>query len=75
MATVPIIDQLYNLPFLESDAATSFLDKADTFLMFVLIWPLIAVAILTFGWIEDIAAKRRPRLWPNGGVVGSRRRG
>lgn len=76
MATVPIIDQLYNLPFMGSDAATSFLDKADTFLMFVLIWPLIAVAILAFGWIEDIAAKRRPRLWPNGvSGGGSRRRG
>ncbi|MEV6544930.1 acyltransferase [Streptomyces sp. NPDC051665] len=76
MATVPIIDQLYNLPFMESDAATSFLDKADTFLMFLLIWPLIAVAILAFGWIEDIAAKRSPRLWPNGVSGGrSRRRG
>jgi hypothetical protein len=76
MATVPVIDQLYNLSFMESDTATSFLDKADTFLMFVLIWPLIALAILAFGWIEDIAAKRRPRLWPNGVSGGkSRRRG
>ncbi|MFJ5302120.1 acyltransferase [Streptomyces sp. NPDC088350] len=78
MATVPIIDQLYNLPFMESDSATALLDKADTFLMFLLIWPLIAVAILAFGWIEDIAAKRRPRLWPNGvggGGSRSRRRG
>ncbi|WP_405860211.1 acyltransferase [Streptomyces sp. NBC_01515] len=74
MATVPIIDQLYNLPFMESDAATSLLDKADTFLMFLLIWPLIAVAILAFGWIEDIAAKRSPRLWPNGVVRGRSRR-
>jgi hypothetical protein len=64
------------LPFLESEAATSLLDKADTFLMFLLIWPLIAVAILAFGWIEDIAAKRGPRLWPNGvGGGRSRRRG
>nr|WSY54511.1 acyltransferase [Streptomyces sp. NBC_00886] len=78
MATVPIIDQLYNLPFMESDSATALLDKADTFLMFILIWPLIALAILAFGWIEDIAAKRGPRLWPNGvsgGGSRSRRRG
>jgi peptidoglycan/LPS O-acetylase OafA/YrhL len=76
MATVPIIDQLYNLPFMESDTATSWLDKSDTFLMFLLIWPLIAVAILAFGWIEDLAAKRRPRLWPDGASSGgSRRRG
>jgi len=74
MATVPIIDQLYNLPFMESDSATALLDKADTFLMFLLIWPLIAVAILAFGWIEDIAAKRSPRLWPNGVVRGRSRR-
>ncbi|WP_427922114.1 acyltransferase family protein [Streptomyces sp. cg40] len=74
MATVPIIDQLYNLPFMESDSATALLDKADTFLMFLLIWPLIAVAILAFGWIEDIAAKRGPRLWPNGVGGGKRNR-
>lgn len=76
MATVPILDQLYNLPFMQSEGATAFLDKADTFLMFLLIWPLIAVAILAFGWIEDIAAKRGPRLWPDGGSRGrARRRG
>ncbi|MFD4557149.1 acyltransferase [Streptomyces sp. NPDC058469] len=76
MATVPILDQLYNLPFMENDTATAFLDKADTFLMFLLIWPLIALAILAFGWIEDIAAKRGPRLWPDGGSRGrARRRG
>jgi hypothetical protein len=25
---------------------------------------LTAVAVLAFGWLEDVAAKRRPRLWP-----------
>jgi hypothetical protein len=34
--------------------------------MFVLTWPLIGLAVLGTGWIEDLAAKRRPRLWPNG---------
>jgi hypothetical protein len=38
--------------------------------MFFLVWPLIGLAILAFGWIEDLAAKRGPRLWPDG----SRRR-
>jgi hypothetical protein len=28
--------------------------------------PLIAMAVLTFGWIEDVAARRRPRLFPIG---------
>ncbi|MFE6808405.1 hypothetical protein [Streptomyces sp. NPDC057681] len=34
--------------------------------MFVPTWPLSALAVLGTGWIEDLAAKRRPRLWPNG---------
>ncbi|MFC3743489.1 acyltransferase family protein [Paractinoplanes deccanensis] len=25
---------------------------------------LTALAVLAFGWVEDLAAKRRPRLWP-----------
>jgi peptidoglycan/LPS O-acetylase OafA/YrhL len=25
---------------------------------------LTAVAVLAFGWVEDLAARRRPRLWP-----------
>ncbi|TCR15745.1 acyltransferase [Streptomyces sp. BK205] len=66
MATVPIIDQAYNLPFLQSDRAVAALDATDMLWMFVLVWPLIGVAIVAFGWIEDLAAKRRPRLWPNG---------
>lgn len=76
MATVPIIDQAYKLSFMQSDSATAALDSSYTFLMFVLIWPLVALAILAFGWIEDLAAKRRPRLWPNGvHSGGSRRKG
>ncbi|MFF3447109.1 acyltransferase [Streptomyces sp. NPDC002667] len=66
MATVPILDQLYNLPFMGSDAATAALDATYTLWMFVLVWPLIGLTILAFGWIEDIAARRSPRLWPNG---------
>ncbi|MET7985357.1 acyltransferase family protein [Streptomyces sp. NPDC005281] len=66
MATVPILDQLYNLPFMENDRATAALDSTYTLWMFVLVWPLIGLTILAFGWIEDIAAKRSPRLWPNG---------
>lgn len=39
----------------------------------LLTWALIAVCILLSGWAEDLAARRRPRLWPSGG--GSRGRG
>ncbi|WP_406157973.1 acyltransferase [Streptomyces sp. NBC_00882] len=66
MATVPIIDLAYRLPFMQSDRAVAALDATDMLWMFFLVWPLIGLAILAFGWIEDLAAKRRPRLWPNG---------
>ncbi|MFE0508476.1 acyltransferase [Streptomyces sp. NPDC058964] len=74
MATVPIIDQAYNLPFMQSDRAVSALDTTYMLWMFFLVWPLIGLTILAFGWIEDIAAKRSPRLWPNGVKKGARRR-
>ncbi|NUV58221.1 acyltransferase [Streptomyces sp. CAI-85] len=66
VATVPLIDLLYRLPFMQSRGAESFLDATDDWWMFALVWPLIGVMILTTGWVEDIAAKRRPRLWPDG---------
>ncbi|MGW1804739.1 acyltransferase family protein [Streptomyces sp. NPDC002078] len=66
VATAPIIDQAYRLPFLQSDSATAALDRTYTLWMFVLVWPLIAVTTLVFGAIEDAAANRTPRLWPNG---------
>lgn len=66
MATVPIIDLAYRLPFMQSDRAVAALDATDTVWMFFLVWPLIGLAILAFGWIEDLAAKRGPRVWPNG---------
>ncbi|MFI7540473.1 acyltransferase family protein [Actinoplanes sp. NPDC049599] len=28
---------------------------------------LTAAAVLAFGWVEDLAARRRPALWPTGG--------
>ncbi|MER5910753.1 acyltransferase [Streptomyces sp. NPDC001982] len=74
MATVPIIDQAYNLPFMENDRATAALDSTYMLWMFFLVWPLIGLTIVVFGWIEDIAAKRSPRLWPNGVKRGGGRR-
>ncbi|MEV7737181.1 acyltransferase [Streptomyces sp. NPDC088921] len=70
MATVPIIDLAYRLPFMQSDRAVAALDATDMLWMFFLVWPLIGLAILAVGWIEDLAAKRRPRLWPNGSRPG-----
>lgn len=74
MATVPIIDQVYNLPFMQSDRAVGALDSTHMIWMFLLVRPLIGLTILALGWIEDIAAKRSPRLWPNGVRRGGSRR-
>ncbi|MEU3838863.1 acyltransferase [Streptomyces sp. NPDC028635] len=32
----------------------------------VVTWLLIGSCIVWFGWMEDVAAKRRPQLWPDG---------
>lgn len=64
--TVPLLDQAYELPFLRSEGASSLLDRTYGLWMSVLVWPLIAAVVLAFGWIEDLAARRRPRLWPTG---------
>ncbi|GGN38620.1 acyltransferase family protein [Streptomyces fuscichromogenes] len=74
MATVPIIDLAYDLPFMASDRAAGLLDSTYGFWMFVLVWPLIAAMVTAFGWVEDAAAGRRPRLWPNGSRRGRARR-
>jgi hypothetical protein len=51
---------------MQSDSAVAALDSSYMVWMFLLVWPLIGLTILAFGWIEDIAAKRSPRLWPDG---------
>ncbi|MET9129263.1 acyltransferase family protein [Streptomyces antibioticus] len=30
------------------------------------VWLLTALCVVAFGWVEDLAARRRPRLWPDG---------
>ncbi|MFB7269918.1 acyltransferase [Streptomyces sp. NPDC056244] len=71
MATFPLIDQLWLIPGI--DAYSAQLDASYEALSLVLIWPLLGLLILAIGWVEDVAAKRRPRLWPNG--AGARARG
>ncbi|MER7974189.1 acyltransferase [Streptomyces sp. NPDC096080] len=74
MATVPIIDLGYDLPFMADSRASAVLDTTYNLWMFVLVWPLIGLAVLALGWIEDLAAKRGPRLWPDGAARGGSRR-
>lgn len=73
MATVPIIDLAYNLQFMQGEGATGLLDSTYLLWMFVLVWPLIALAIVSVGWVEDLAAQRSPRLWPDGARRGASR--
>lgn len=65
MATIPILDQLWNIPFVDAHLGSE-IEAVYTVLMFLLVWPLIGIMIVAVGWVEDVAAKRRPRLWPNG---------
>lgn len=66
IAVFPLVDRLYRLPFMQSDRAVSALDSTYQLWTFCLVWPLIGLAVMAFGWVEDLAAKRRPRLWPDG---------
>lgn len=62
--SVPLIDWLYSHPRLES------LPLETTWFQIVVAWLLVVVAMLVFGWVEDLAARRRPRLLPwNGSLV------
>ncbi|WNI24500.1 acyltransferase [Streptomyces sp. ITFR-16] len=65
MATIPILDELWEIPFVDAHLGSE-IEAAYTVLMFLLVWPLIGIMIVAVGWLEDVAAKRRPRLWPNG---------
>ncbi|MFD4263655.1 acyltransferase family protein [Streptomyces sp. NPDC058534] len=40
----------------------------------VLAWLLIGSCVVWFGWMEDVAAKRKPQLWPDGGRSAAGRR-
>ncbi|MFF2330757.1 MULTISPECIES: acyltransferase [unclassified Streptomyces] len=65
MATEVIIDQLWNIPYV-GDRFGAYIAASYSALTLGLVWPLLALTIPAVGWIEDIAAKRSPRLWPNG---------
>ncbi|MDI3408869.1 acyltransferase family protein [Streptomyces cavernicola] len=65
LATVPVLDLLWDVPYVDAHLS-GFLESTYTVWMFLLVWPLLALAVLGAGWAEDLAAKRRPRLWPDG---------
>lgn len=56
---VPLIDLCWDVPAFEK-----YLPLDSQWFMFGVSWILIAVFVLLCGWVEDVAAKRRPRLLP-----------
>ncbi|MFF8964286.1 acyltransferase [Streptomyces globisporus] len=65
LATIPLIDLLWEIPYVDAHLGSA-VEAGYTLLMTLLIWPLLALTIVAVGWVEDVAAKRRPRLWPDG---------
>ena len=63
VASIPLIDQLWEDPSL-ADNVPLLLESQWLLLLTVAL--LLAVAIVAIGWVEDLAAKRHPRLWPTG---------
>ncbi|WP_392673872.1 acyltransferase [Streptomyces sp. LN785] len=59
MASVPLIDLMWNVPAFERD-----LPLDSPWFQFTIAWLLIAAAVALFGWVEDLAAGRGPKLLP-----------
>ncbi|MEU9442012.1 acyltransferase [Streptomyces sp. NPDC048304] len=56
---VPLIDRFWDVPAFEA-----YLPLDSQWFMFGIGWILIAVLVLLCGWVEDVAARRKPRLLP-----------
>lgn len=56
---VPLVDTFWNVPAFER-----WLPLESQWFLFGIGWLLIAVAVPMWGWVEDVAAKRSPRLLP-----------
>jgi peptidoglycan/LPS O-acetylase OafA/YrhL len=56
---VPLVDQFWKVPAFER-----YLPLESQWFMFGVGWVLIAGFILACGWVEDVAAKKKPRLLP-----------
>ncbi|MFJ6707935.1 MULTISPECIES: acyltransferase [unclassified Streptomyces] len=70
--TEPLIDPLWSNGFFYDHLQWLL---ASQWTPLVIAVPLICLAILLFGWIEDVAARRRPRLFPYPRRPKGRRRG
>ncbi|MFE7763590.1 acyltransferase [Streptomyces sp. NPDC057438] len=60
-------DRLWDVVFLEQHAPWLL---ESVWPVLALTWLLVVACVVAFGWAEDLAARRRPRLWPRSGDVG-----
>ncbi|WP_256918157.1 acyltransferase family protein [Streptomyces hilarionis] len=56
---VPLIDRLWDVPAFEA-----YLPLDSQWFLFGVGWLLIGVFVLLCGWVEDVAARKKPRLLP-----------
>ncbi|MFC8272707.1 acyltransferase [Streptomyces sp. NPDC057271] len=71
VAAIPLIDPLWSVGFFYEHFR--WLLSSQWFPLIVAI-PLTGLLVLAFGWVEDVAAKRSPRLFPYPRRVRGRRR-
>ncbi|MFC8954391.1 acyltransferase [Streptomyces sp. NPDC057101] len=71
VAAIPLIDPLWSVGFFYEHFR--WLLVSQWFPLIVAV-PLIGLLVLVFGWVEDVAAKRPPRLFPYPRRVRGRRR-
>ncbi|WP_037675332.1 acyltransferase [Streptomyces griseus] len=65
-------DRLWGFPVLETHFSWLL---ESSWPVLVVVWILVAGCVVCFGWAEDLAARRRPRLWPDGSKRQSGRAG
>ncbi|MFD0125348.1 acyltransferase family protein [Streptomyces virginiae] len=71
VVAIPLIDPLWSVPFFYDNL--QWLLASQWFTLLVAI-PVLGLLVLTFGWVEDVAARRSPRLLPYPRRLRGRRR-
>lgn len=59
--SIPLIDRLWSVAYIYDHAQWLL---SSQWLPLIVAVPLIALLVTVFGWMEDLAAKRKPRLFP-----------
>jgi len=62
LTAATLYDRLWNVPVLEQNVPWLL---ESSWPVLLLVWILLSACVLAFGWVEDLAARRRPRLWPS----------